>query len=323
MSRNQRPYGDFRGNSGVLSPGIKGSMKCRIGILGLAAVTALGSFLVVLFALPAASSVTTDSLPPSPPADGAAPAVGSENASGVAAADTVANPLTAGLAPVPWKIGEYFQFSIDWNGLNGGGSLMQVQNLQRLDGRRVYHIVTKTESNSFVSKFYKVRDRAESFFDAESLYARRFVKHLREGGYKKDYEVRFDQSSRKAIYDDGSSLDVPARVHDVLSAFYYVRTQPLPNGGTILIPTHDNKKSYEMEVRIHGRERIEVPAGKFDCVMVEPVLKSEGVFKSKGSIFVWLTDDSRRIPVLVKSKVPVGSISVSLTDMRLSFEGRK
>jgi hypothetical protein len=229
----------------------------------------------------------------------------------------------AGLAPVPWKIGEYFQFSIDWNGLNGGSSLMQVQNITRVDGRRAYRIVMKAESNSFVSKFYKVRDRAESFVDAESLYSRRFVKRLREGGYEKDIDVRFDQEHRKARYTDGEALDVPAGVHDVLSAFYYVRTVPLPAGGSLSIPTHDNKKSYEMEVKVHRRERVQVPAGTFDCVVVEPILKSEGVFKSKGSIHVWLTDDARRIPVLVKSKIPIGSISVSLTDMRLAFEGAR
>jgi len=223
-------------------------------------------------------------------------------------------------APVPWRIGEYFQFSIEWNGLNGGSSLMQVQNIHTVDGHRAYRIVTKTESNSFVSKFYKVRDRAESFIDAESLVSRRFVKHLREGGYKKDLDVRFDQERHQAMYAGGPTLDVPARVQDVLSAFYYVRTQPLATGSTLSIPTHDNRKSYEMEVKVHRRERIEVPAGKFDCVVVEPMLKSEGVFQAKGSILVWLSDDSRRIPVLVKSKVPVGSISVSLTDMRLAFE---
>jgi len=232
----------------------------------------------------------------------------------------VQSAVDPGLAAVPWKIGEYFQFSIDWNGLNGGNSLMQVQNIQRIGGRRAYRIVTKAESNSFVSKFYKVRDRAESFVDAESLYALRFVKHLREGGYKKDVDVRFDQEAHRAEYDDGTKMDVSARVHDVLSAFYYVRTQPLPNGATLLLPTHDNKKSYDMEVKVHKRERIQVPAGTFDCVLVEPMLKSEGVFKSKGSILVWLSDDARRIPVLVRTKVPVGSISVSLTDMRLSFQ---
>jgi hypothetical protein len=223
-------------------------------------------------------------------------------------------------AVVPWKIGEYFQFSIEWNGLNGGSSLMQVQNIHTVGGRRAYRIVTKAESNSFVSKFYKVRDRAESYVDAESLYSLRFVKHLREGGYKQDIDIRFDQGHAKATYADGPTLDVPARVHDVLSAFYYVRTRPLAVGSTFTVPTHDNKKSYEMEVRVLRKERVEVPAGKFDCIVVEPVLKSEGVFKAKGSIYVWLSDDERRIPVLVRSKVPIGSISVTLTDMRLAFE---
>jgi len=226
-------------------------------------------------------------------------------------------------AKVPWRIGEYFQFSIDWNGLNGGSSLMQVQNLQRVAGRRAYRIVSKTESNSFVSKFYKVRDRAESYIDAESLYTLRFIKHLREGGYKSDVDIRFDQANRKAAYSDGKTFDVAAGVHDVLSAFYYIRTRPLPDGATMVVPTHDNKKSYEMEVKVHKRERIEVPAGKFNCVLVEPILKSEGVFKSKGSILVWLTDDERRMPVLVRTKVPVGSINVALTDYRLFFERKK
>jgi len=228
----------------------------------------------------------------------------------------------AKVAKVPWKIGEYFQFSIDWSGLNGGNALMQVQNMQTVDGHRAWRIVTKAESNSFVSKFYKVRDRAESFMDAESLYTRRFEKHLREGSYKKDLSIRFDQEDGKAVYEGGKSYDVPRRVHDVLSAFYYIRTCPLPDGATVSIPTHDNEKSYDMEVRVIRRERVEVPAGKFDCVVVEPVLKSEGIFKSKGEMMVWISDDDRRIPVQVKSKVPIGSISVSLTDMRLAFTGK-
>jgi Protein of unknown function (DUF3108) len=238
-------------------------------------------------------------------------------------ADSIPGGIADNLPPVPWKIGEYFEFSIDWNGLNGGHSLMQVQNVQRVGDHRAYRIVSKTQSNSFVSKFYKVRDRAESYIDAESLYSVRFVKHLREGGYKQDLDVRFDQAEHKAIYDNGQTFDVPPHVQDVLSAFYYVRSQPLPTGAVLSVPTHDNKKSYAMEVHVLRRERVQVPAGKFDCVVVEPMLKSEGVFKSQGSILVWLTDDARRIPVLVKSKVPIGSISVSLTGMRLAFTGRR
>ena len=224
------------------------------------------------------------------------------------------------VARVPWRIGEYFQFSVSWSGINAGSALMQVQNWQWVDGHRTWRIISKTESNSFVSKFYKVRDRVETSIDAESLYTRRFEKHLREGAYKHDSIVRFDQEERKARYDDGIVLDVPPRVHDVLSAFYYVRTQPLPDGGTLSVPAHDNRKSYDLEIRVIRRERVEVPAGKFPCVVVEPILKSEGIFKSKGQILVWLTDDERRLPVKVTSKVPIGSISISLTEYRLAFE---
>jgi Protein of unknown function (DUF3108) len=225
-----------------------------------------------------------------------------------------------GVARVPWHIGEYFQFSVSWSGINAGSALMQVQNWQWVDGHKTWRIISKTESNSFVSKFYKVRDRVETSIDAESLYSRRFEKHLREGGYKHDSAVRFDQENQKARYEDGKVVEVPPRVHDVLSAFYYVRTQPLPDGATFSIPAHDNQKSYDLEVHVLRRERIEVPAGKFDCVVVEPVLKSEGIFKSKGQLLVWLTDDDRRLPVKVTSKVPIGSISVSLVEYRLAFE---
>jgi hypothetical protein len=260
------------------------------------------------------------------PAEASAPAEASPSAAppGGAGADSLpaaSNPAPdTTLARVPWRIGEYFQFSIDWSGINAGSALMQVQNWQWVDGHRAWRIVSKTESNSFVSKFYRVRDRAETAIDAESLYSRRFEKHLREGGYNHDSVVRFDQENGKAHYDNGLSFDVAPRVHDVLSAFYYVRTQPLPEGGGLVVPAHDNRKSYDLEVKVIRRERVEVPAGTFDCVVVEPILMSEGIFKSKGRTLVWLTDDARRLPVKVTSKVPIGSISVSLTEYRLAFE---
>lgn len=268
--------------------------------------------------------VLVGATPPGGTADSAATA--GRAPAPAAPADTTGNGGTdvePGPARVPWHIGEYFQFSVSWSGINAGSALMQVQNWQWVDGHKTWRIVSKTESNSFVSKFYKVRDRVESSMDVDSLYSRKFEKHLREGGYKHDSVVLFDQKDRKARYDNGHVVDVPPRVRDVLAAFYYVRTQPLPDGATLSIPTHDNEKSYDLEVHVLRRERIEVPAGKFSCVVVEPVLKSEGIFKSRGKLLVWLSDDERHLPVKVTSKVPIGSITVSLVEYRLAFERKK
>jgi hypothetical protein len=79
---------------------------------------------------------------------------------------------------------------------------------------------------------------------------------------------------------------------------------------------HASKKSLPLEVKIIGRERVETPAGTFNCVAIEPRLKAGGIFKNKGRLVIWITDDERRMPVLMKSQVAVGSISVVLQEFR-------
>jgi len=66
-------------------------------------------------------------------------------------------------------------------------------------------------------------------------------------------------------------------------------------------------------VKVLRREEIVTPVGRFKTIVVHPLLKSEGIFARTGDMFIWLTDDERRIPVQMKSKVIVGSITATLT----------
>jgi len=70
---------------------------------------------------------------------------------------------------------------------------------------------------------------------------------------------------------------------------------------------------YDLNVRYLGKERISVTAGTFDCIIVEPLVQEGGLFKSEGSIVVWLSDDKLRLPIKVKTKVVIGSIDAELT----------
>ena len=106
-------------------------------------------------------------------------------------------------------------------------------------------------------------------------------------------------------------------MQDALSALYYVRTQELKVGGSVWVENFTDGKSYSLEVRVLGRETIEVEAGRFDCVVVEPITGTVGVFKNEGRLKVWLTDDRVKLPVLMKSKILIGSISAELTSYRL------
>ena len=189
---------------------------------------------------------------------------------------------------------------------------MSVVGVERVDGHHCYKMVTTAKSNSVVSTFFKVRDRVESFMDVGGLYSRRFEKHLREGKYIKDEVVHLDQCARLAFYADGDTTEIRPGTQDALSSLYFVRTLDLEVGRLLAFPNHSGKKNYPMRVRVLGREKVKTPAGKFNCVVVEPRMKSEGIFKHRGRLTVWLTDDDKKMPVKMKSSVTIGSITAEL-----------
>jgi hypothetical protein len=101
-------------------------------------------------------------------------------------------------------------------------------------------------------------------------------------------------------------------VQDVLSAFYWVRTQDFKVGDVLEVEAMDNLKTYRLAVKVLDREKVKVKAGTFDCFKIQPVLLGEGLFKAKGEVFIWVTADEARIPVMMKSKIFIGSISAKM-----------
>jgi hypothetical protein len=220
-------------------------------------------------------------------------------------------------------VGERLVFSVGWEFVNAGTAVMEIPEVVKLDGRRCYHIVSTAKSNKVFSVFFEVDDRVESFMDVHGLYSMRYDKHLREGKFKADVSMVFDQENHLAIYDAGKdTFEVQEYAQDVLSAFYFVRTQKLTVGKSLFVPNHADKKNYPLEVRVIRKEKVKVKAGEFDCLVVEPILQTPGIFEQKGSLTVWLTDDAVKMPVLMKSKVVIGSIVTELTSYQLGEAGK-
>lgn len=221
-----------------------------------------------------------------------------------------------GLRPVPYGPGELLVFSIDYGPVNAGEASLEVGEIIESGGHLCYPVESKAASNRFFSAFYLVRDKVITHIDVRTLATRYFSKRLREGDYRKNVAIRYDQEAGKARHLDGHDEDVPIGVQDILSAFYYVRTLPLEPGLPALVTTHSSRKTYDLEVVVHGRERITVPAGTFDCIVVQPVIQGEGLFQFEGDLTIWLSDDALRLPVLMKTKVKVGAIDASLKSYR-------
>ncbi|HPF70058.1 MAG TPA: DUF3108 domain-containing protein [Candidatus Krumholzibacteria bacterium] len=237
-------------------------------------------------------------------------------AGSAAAAGAVADSLLVLASPSVYGPGEKMTFSIDYGIINAGDGTLEVMDVAEFAGRPVYRVESKANSNRFFSSVYKVRDKVQTYIDIEHQHSLYFSKRLREGDYKKTVEVTFDQQAGKVRFADGKVQDTVPGVQDVLSAFFYVRNLDLAPGKVYSVPAHSSKKTYDLKVIVHGRERVEVKAGAFDCFVVEPVIEGDGLFKHEGKLTMYITDDARRIPVLIKTKVPVGSIDVQLTEYR-------
>ena len=229
-------------------------------------------------------------------------------------------PLSGGAqdpAPVAYGPGEKLVFSIGYGPVTAGEGILEVIGLTQYQGHTCYHIQSKANSNRFFSSFYKVRDKIVSYIDVETQYSHYFFKRLREGDYKKTVEINFDHEQEVARYADGTTFPASSGVQDVLSAFYFVRNLDLEAGKVYTLPAHSSRKTYDLRVIVHGREKVTVAAGTWDCFVVEPVIEGDGLFKHEGKLTLYISDDQHRIPVLIKTKVPVGSINVELKEFRL------
>jgi hypothetical protein len=216
----------------------------------------------------------------------------------------------------PFRPGESLRFSVQYGPIHAGNAWLEVPDVEEWNGHRVWRLVARAESNSFFDKVYKVRNRIESLWDHDQRFSWRYFEDRHEGHYTANDTMFYEPDSSRMRYKNGQTFEVPGPVQDALSSFYTTRFLPLPVGGRVSFDYHASRKTAPMEVRVLGREKVKTPAGKFDCVVVEPLLKAGGIFKNKGRLVIWLTDDERRMPVLMKSKVAIGSIKVVLQEVK-------
>lgn len=213
-----------------------------------------------------------------------------------------------------FKVGEKLSFDVNYGFITAGIAEYNIPKMTKLAGRDVYQITFGVNTVSTFDALYKVRDRYETYLDTEGLFPWRFEQHIREGNYSRDFSAFFDQRKGKAKTSEGS-YDIPKYVNDIVSAFYLARTfdySKLKPGDKVHLENFYKDKTYPLDVIYKGKETINVKAGKFDCIILVPEIKEGGLFKSEGNVVIWLTDDSLRIPVKVKTKIIIGSIDAEL-----------
>ncbi len=218
--------------------------------------------------------------------------------------------------------GERLEFSVEYGIIKAGTAVLAVTGPEQFEGLMAYRISATARSNPAFSTFFEVNDVNEALLDIVQFHTLKFSKDLHEGDFEYHEDVFFDQDAGLVYYpnETDSSLmqmDIPPHALDVLSCLYFARTLPLEVGNTYYIDSHVDNENYPLEIIVHERDHIRVPAGEFDCILVQPTLQSQGLFDQQGEIWVWMTDDERHMPVLMRSAIVIGEIVCVLEDYTL------
>lgn len=215
-------------------------------------------------------------------------------------------------AKVPFGVGERLEYEVKFGALRVGNAHMEVVGLENLRGRPAWHTAFWVQGGNFL---YRVNDVYESWMDAETLSSLRFVQELEEGG--KDTERRFEIYPERATFIQTSNKPATeersvSQPLDDGSFLYFVRTIPLAVGQTYDFNRYFRPDRNPVRIRVLRKERIRVPAGTFDALVIQPVIKTKGIFSENGHAEIWLSDDERHVMLQLKSKLSFGSLNLYL-----------
>ncbi len=233
------------------------------------------------------------------------------------AASIGASASASAAAEVPFGHGERLVYEIAWFSLVGGTASLDVEEADQ-DGTPIFRVRSVAKSNSFVSMFFPVEDRIESLIDRSTLTALRLDVKQRQGKRRRERVTVFDQVNHVAtVVKNGERkvLDIPPSVQDSLSCLYYFRSLPkIGVGETVTIDVHESSKNWRLGIVGLNHERVRTGAGEFDAIRVKAQVEFEGVFLERGDVYIWFTDDARRLPVRMESKIKIGRISANLIE---------
>jgi hypothetical protein len=231
--------------------------------------------------------------------------------------------------PLPFKAGETLAYEISFSKLIFSGTIGDLKlTITKLEsGKQPERLELQAEATSkgFFPKLFglKVKDRYNAIVNATDMGLHSSAKFIDEGRVRKEQTTVIDRQSGRVTFTDRDLANAkaepnikqapsPAWIQDMISACYFVRTQKLQDGDVMPIPISDGGAVYNIEVVVEKREEVKVEAGKFKAIRLNAKVFDGRYIKRSGEMFIWISDDGRRIPVKAKIKTSGATVTIDL-----------
>ncbi|MGD0483533.1 MAG: DUF3108 domain-containing protein [Gemmatimonadales bacterium] len=215
------------------------------------------------------------------------------------------------LLPLPFAVGERMEYDVKFGMFRVGRASMEVVRIDTIRGEPVFHVVFTVRARAI---FYSLTDSLQSWFSVRDLTSRRFTQDTDDNGTFRVNRYEIHPERGFYVQNGRDTLATTTQPLDDASFFYFARTLPLEVGRTYTLPRYFKPDRNPVTLRVLGRDTVNTPFGRFAAVAVRPTFKSRGLFSEGGQATVWLSDDEYRIPVMIRTRLSVGSLTMNLRD---------
>ena len=206
-------------------------------------------------------------------------------------------------------VGERLSYDVKFGPLRVGRATMEVLGIETVRGRAAWHTRFQVSGGTL---FFKVDDVLESWIDVETFSSLRFRQKLSEGSRDRLFE--YEIFPERAAFTENGKPERPSvsRPLDEGSFLYFIRTMALEVGATYEFQRYFIPDRNPVRLDILRTESLEVPAGRFDALVIRPVIKAKGVFSENGRAQIWLSNDANHVLLQMTSHLAFGTISLHL-----------
>ena len=226
--------------------------------------------------------------------------------------------MTNIVTPV-FKTGEQLSYKLKYGFFTAAEANLRVETSdKKFDGHPAYHIIADGKTAGAFDVFYKVRNRYETYVDQTTLLPYFYTENRKEASYKHSDNVTFDHADEKITADKGV-FPYKGKVFDFLSAYYFSRSidvSKIKVGDTFQLKYFLEDGVHSLGITYAGKEKVSCGIGTFNCLKFNPTIIPGRVFRKDSKLYLWITDDSNRIPVKAHVELVVGSITMDLTGVK-------
>lgn len=219
-------------------------------------------------------------------------------------------------AAFPFAVGEKLTYSAKLGMLSLGSGTLEVAGKDSIRGAEAFQFRFRLQGKTV---FYSLDDVLESWVGVRDFNSRRFVQDFVENNKPKHrtYEIYADSGFFREQGKNKTEPTPPDPLDDA-AFFYFVRITPLEVGKKYVYPRYFKKDKNPVTIDVVKREKMDLPDGsEVNCLVLQPVIDTPGMFSKRSDTRIWLTDDHRRLPVQIRTKFPFGTITLRLKEMVL------